>query len=43
LGRHGAILARRYSWERITEQMMTLYESVIAGIQQTNSAANHVH
>jgi D-inositol-3-phosphate glycosyltransferase len=43
LGRHGAMLARGYSWERITEQMLTLYESVIAGTQQTGSTANHAH
>jgi D-inositol-3-phosphate glycosyltransferase len=43
LGRHGAMVARGYSWERIAEQMLTLYESVSAGTQQAGSTANHAH
>jgi D-inositol-3-phosphate glycosyltransferase len=43
LGRHAANVARSYSWERITDQVMTLYESVLAGTPETNEAPDHAH
>jgi D-inositol-3-phosphate glycosyltransferase len=43
LGRHAANLARSYSWERITDQVMTLYESVLAGTLESNGLPNHAH
>jgi D-inositol-3-phosphate glycosyltransferase len=43
LGRHAANVARAYSWERITDQMLTLYESVLAGCLEEESNAEHAH
>jgi D-inositol-3-phosphate glycosyltransferase len=43
LGRRAAILAHSYSWEHITEQMLTLYESVLAGTRTEDSSMEHVH
>jgi D-inositol-3-phosphate glycosyltransferase len=43
MGRHAANVARGYSWERITDQMMTLYESVLAGCHAADSVVEHVH
>jgi D-inositol-3-phosphate glycosyltransferase len=43
LGRQAAILAHAYSWEHITEQMLTLYESVLAGTRMDYSSVEHVH
>jgi D-inositol-3-phosphate glycosyltransferase len=43
LGRQAAILAHAYSWEHITEQMLTLYESVLAGTRTDYSSVEHVH
>jgi D-inositol-3-phosphate glycosyltransferase len=43
LGRHAANVARGYSWERITDQMMTLYESVLAGCHAPDSIMEHAH
>jgi len=43
LGRHAANLAHAYSWERITDQMLTLYESVLAGSLAEDPAMEHVH
>ena len=43
LGRHAANVAHAYSWERITDQMLTLYESVLAGCHALDSNLEHVH
>jgi D-inositol-3-phosphate glycosyltransferase len=43
LGRHAANLAHAYSWERITDQMLTLYESVLAGTLAADPTVEHVH
>jgi D-inositol-3-phosphate glycosyltransferase len=43
MGRHAANVARAYSWERITEQMLTLYESVLAGRLATDGNMEHAH
>jgi D-inositol-3-phosphate glycosyltransferase len=43
LGRHAANVARSYSWERITDQVMTLYESVLAGTLEAGQAPDHAH
>jgi D-inositol-3-phosphate glycosyltransferase len=43
LGRHAANLAHAYSWERITDQVSTLYESVLAGCFAPDGHAGHVH
>jgi D-inositol-3-phosphate glycosyltransferase len=43
LGRHAASVARSYSWERITDQMLTLYESVLAGCIAEDTNIEHVH
>jgi D-inositol-3-phosphate glycosyltransferase len=43
LGRHAANLAHTYSWERITDQVLTLYESVLAGCHTADEAVGHVH
>jgi D-inositol-3-phosphate glycosyltransferase len=43
LGRHAANVARSYSWERITEQVMTLYESVLAGTLESDGIPGHAH
>jgi D-inositol-3-phosphate glycosyltransferase len=43
LGRHAANLAHAYSWERVTEQVLTLYESVLAGTLAADPAVEHVH
>ena len=43
LGRHAASIARSYSWERITDQMLTLYESVIAGKMTEDAKIEHAH
>jgi D-inositol-3-phosphate glycosyltransferase len=43
LGRHAANVAHAYSWERITDQMLTLYESVLAGCRTEASSVEHVH
>jgi D-inositol-3-phosphate glycosyltransferase len=43
LGRRAANVARSYSWERITDQMLTLYESVLAGCHAVDENLEHVH
>jgi D-inositol-3-phosphate glycosyltransferase len=43
LGRHAANVARAYSWERITDQMLTLYESALAGSRTPNPNLEHAH
>jgi D-inositol-3-phosphate glycosyltransferase len=43
LGRHAANVARSYSWERITDQVMTLYESVLAGRSGVDGIPDHAH
>jgi D-inositol-3-phosphate glycosyltransferase len=43
LGRHAANIAHGYSWERITDQMLTLYESVLAGSRAENPDLEHAH
>jgi D-inositol-3-phosphate glycosyltransferase len=43
LGRHAANVARSYAWERITDQVLTLYESVLAGTPETNGVPDHAH
>ncbi len=43
LGRHAASVAHAYSWERITDQMLTLYESVLAGCRTEDTSLEHVH
>jgi D-inositol-3-phosphate glycosyltransferase len=43
LGRHAANVAHAYSWERITDQMLTLYESVLAGRLSAHPNMEHAH
>ena len=43
LGRHAANVAHGYSWERITDQMLTLYESVLAGSRAESTDLEHAH
>lgn len=44
LGRHAASVARGYSWDRITEQVLTMYESVLAGRGEKKVApVGHIH
>jgi D-inositol-3-phosphate glycosyltransferase len=43
LGRHAASVAHAYSWERITDQMLTLYESVLAGCLTEDNYLEHAH
>jgi D-inositol-3-phosphate glycosyltransferase len=43
LGRHAANVAHAYSWERITDQMLTLYESVMAGRHIPDPRMEHAH
>lgn len=43
LSRHAANVAHAYSWERITDQMLTLYESVLAGCLATDPNVEHAH
>jgi len=42
-GRHGASLARAYDWRAIAEQVLTLYESVLAGVGSRMPARDHAH
>jgi D-inositol-3-phosphate glycosyltransferase len=43
LGRHAASVAHSYSWERVTDQMMTMYESVLAGTREAADIPDHAH
>jgi D-inositol-3-phosphate glycosyltransferase len=43
LGRQAANVARGYSWDRIAEQVRTLYESVLAGRREEESPVGHIH
>jgi D-inositol-3-phosphate glycosyltransferase len=43
LSRHAANVARSYSWERITDQILTLYESVLAGCRSIDESVEHAH
>jgi glycosyltransferase involved in cell wall biosynthesis len=43
LSRHAANVARSYSWERITDQILTLYESVLAGCRSIDESLEHAH
>ncbi|MBN1439599.1 MAG: glycosyltransferase [Anaerolineales bacterium] len=43
LGRHAANVAHGYSWDRITDQMLTLYESVLAGCYTSDPNMEHAH
>jgi D-inositol-3-phosphate glycosyltransferase len=43
LGRHAASVARSYSWDRITDQVLTLYESMLAGRREKAMPVDHMH
>jgi D-inositol-3-phosphate glycosyltransferase len=43
LGRQAASVARGYSWDKITEQVLTLYESVLAGRREKTMPVDHMH
>jgi glycosyltransferase involved in cell wall biosynthesis len=41
-GRHGVSLARAYDWRVIAQQVLTLYESVLAGASVEPASSNIV-
>ncbi len=41
-GRHGVSLARAYDWRAIAQQVLTLYESVLAGVSAETASPNVV-
>jgi glycosyltransferase involved in cell wall biosynthesis len=41
-GRHGASLARAYDWRAIAQQVLTLYESVLAGVSTAAASPSAV-